>query len=451
MRRKSGCPLSTAALFALALAATLAAPARAGDLLQGPKLVVSGPIGAIAQGSSVAISPDGGTVIVGAPWAESLKGAAWTFARSGGAWIQGGELVGTGENGQPLLGHSVAISDEGTAVVGGPSDRSDSVTLTGAAWVFTRSGGMWTQQGPKLVGSASVQDAGQGFSVAISADGNTVLVGAPNDGGAPTPQGAVWVFTRSAGVWTQQGLKLGGQDRVGNARQGYSVALSADGNTALFGGDEDDSSTGAAWVFVRTAGIWSQQGPKLVGTGAVGGAGQGASVALSPDGNTAIVGGPYDNANVGAAWVFTRSNGTWTQQGEKLVGTVGSGQSDQGWSVALSSQGATALVGGIGDHTFTGAVWVFERAGAGWAQKGGKLLGLGEVGEGRLGQSVALSRDGTAAIVGGLYDDANIGASWIFMRLCSRGDVNGDGVVDISDVFYFINFLFAGGPAPRCF
>src|SRR5439155_938 len=84
-----------------------------------------------------------------------------------------------------------------------------------------------------------------------------------------------------------------------------SVALSADGNTAIVGGRSDNSSAGATWVFTRSGGVWSQQGSKLVGTGAVGSlVFQGYSVALSADGNTAIVGGIADNSSAGAAWVY---------------------------------------------------------------------------------------------------------------------------------------------------
>ena len=126
--------------------------------------------------------------------------------------------------------------------------------------------------------------------------------------------GAAWVFTRSGGVWTQQGNKLVGTVAVGAAVQGCSVALSADGNTAIVGGPWDDpvgrlSRAGAVWAFTRSGGLWTQQGNKLVGTGAVGGASQGDSVALSADGNTAIVGGSKENEGSGAAWVFTRSDG----------------------------------------------------------------------------------------------------------------------------------------------
>jgi hypothetical protein len=197
--------------------------------------------------------------------------------------------------------------------------------------------------GNKLVGTGAVGVANQGRSAALSADGNTALVGGHGDNSGA---GAAWVYTRSNGVWAQQGNKLVGTGAVGVASQGRSAALSADGNTALVGGPSDNSGTGATWVFTRSNGVWTQQGNKLVGTGA---ARQGSSVALSADGNTALVGGPFDNWSAGATWVFTRSNGVWTQQGNKLVGTGAVGAAEQGTSVALSADGNTALVGGPPD------------------------------------------------------------------------------------------------------
>src|ERR1035437_10300978 len=144
----------------------------------------------------------------------------------------------------------------------------------------------------------------------------------------------------------QQGLKLVGTGAVGGAWQGVSVSLSADGNTAIVGGFYDNSTAGAAWVWTRSGGVWTQQGTKLVGSGATGNAYQGWSVSLSADGNTAIVGGLADNSNLGAAWVWTRSAGVWTQQGAKLVGSGAVGSAYQGQSVSLSGDGNTAIVGG---------------------------------------------------------------------------------------------------------
>src|SRR6516162_3716969 len=226
----------------------------------------------------------------------------------------------------------------------------------------------------KLVGTGAVGPTEQGWSVAMSADGKTAIVGGIVDNGLA---GAAWVYTRSNGGWNQQGSKLVGAAAVGQGGQGVSVALSADGGTAVVGGPYDNRNTGAAWVYTRSGGIWTQQGGKLVGTGAAGSAGQGGSVALSADGTVAIVGGPHDNSFTGAAWVSSRSSGIWSQQGSKLVGTGAVGNADQGWSVALSADGNTALVGGIGDDLSTGAAWVFTRNGGVWTQQGNKLVGAG--------------------------------------------------------------------------
>ena len=154
------------------------------------------------------------------------------------------------------------------------------------------------------------------------------------------------MFTRSGSTWTQQGPKLTATDEQGRFRRfGYSVALSGDGNTALIGGPDDKTNVGAAWVFTRSGSTWTQQGPKLTATDESGQGSFGGSVALSGDGNTALIGGPDDKTNVGAAWVFTRSGSTWTQQGPKLTASDGEGPGFFGDSVALSADGDTALIG----------------------------------------------------------------------------------------------------------
>ena len=270
---------------------------------------------------------------------------------------QGSKLVGTGALGGAQQGTAISLSSDGnTAVVGGSSDNSGA----GAAWVYTCSRGVWSQQA-KLVGidAARPSNEEQGFSVSLSADGNTAIVGAP---GGNLNVGAAWVYTRSDGVWTQHGPKLVGTGALGDAKQGISVSLSGDGNTAIVGGTFDDGALGAAWVYKRSSGVWSQQA-KLVGTGVIGVAKQGQSVSLSCDGNTAIVGGLAGDA----AWVFTRWNGVWSQQGPKLVGTGAIGSAQQGSSVSLSGDGNTAVVGGVSDNGGLGATWVFARSGGIWS------------------------------------------------------------------------------------
>src|SRR5262245_748280 len=413
-----GSSTSTASWETLAICAALllsTGPAPAQFAQQGPKLVGSGSVGTANQGRSVARCADGNTGIVGGGSVNGGAGAAWVFTRSGGAWMQQGpKLFGSGTVGTApaMQGTSVALSADGnTAIVGGVGDNG----FIGAAWVFTRSGGVWTQEGPKLVGGGVGGGfANQGASVALSGDGNTAIVGGNNDNGFV---GAAWVFTRSGGVWTQQGPKLVGTGGVGSfIFQGDSVALSDDGNTAMVGGSADSSNRGAAWVFTRSGGVWTQQGAKLIGSGAVGGAQQGLSVALSDDGNTAVLGGPGDNGGIGATWAFTRNGGVWTQQGAKLIGSGAAGAAAQGFAVALSGDGNAAIVGGRNDNINLGAAWVVTRSGGVWTQQGAKLVGSAAAGAVAQALSAALSADGNTAIVGGNADNANVGAAWVFVQ-----------------------------------
>jgi hypothetical protein len=170
--------------------------------------------------------------------------------------------------------------------------------------------------------------------------------------------------TPAPAQWAQQWLPIStGQPGTGR------VALSADGNTALVG------DIGAPWVFSRAFytyfGYVYQQGPQLVGTGN----GTSYAMALSADGNVAIVGTPDDSASTGAAWLFIRSGNTWTLL-QKLVGSGGNA-AGQGRSVALSADGSTAIVGA----TTSPSAWVFVRTqtmfGYIWAQQGQKLVGSG--------------------------------------------------------------------------
>jgi uncharacterized protein (TIGR03437 family) len=417
---------SLSIIFAFVLVSTTVIAADSGIQYsqQGPKLVGNDLAGAVEQGVAVALSADGNTAIVGGYSDSNSIGAAWVYTRSGGAWNQqGSKLVG-----YPVLGGisyqgiQVALSGDGnTAIVGGDGDNGG----VGAAWVFTRSGNTWAQQA-KLIGTGAIGNAAQGFRVALSFDGNTALVGGHPDNNFI---GAAWVFSRSASSWTQQ-AKLVGTGGIGQSRQGWSLALSADGNTAILGGAFDDDKSGAVWIFTRSGGVWTQQGNRLIGTGASGQGMQGWSVALSADGNTAAVQGGADAGNLGAMWIFTRSNGLWTQQGDKLVGSQRLGpipSTHLGQSVALSADGNLAVMGEDVDNNGVGATWVFRRTAGVWTQVGDKLVGTGTVGAAWQGYAVGLSADGNTLIEGGPTDNNRIGAAWIFSanpQVPSAGVVN---------------------------
>ena len=419
-----------AALFALLLLLGAAIPeglasSSAPLFQQGTKLTGGEESGEGRFGRSVAVSADGDTALVGGPRDSSEAGAVWVFTRSGSTWTQQAKLTGGEESGAGHFGRGVALSADGnTALIGAPNGGGG-----GAAWVFTRSGSTWTQQA-KLTGAGESGNGWFGQSVALSANGDTALIGGYVD---HSDTGAAWVFERSgagaSATWEQQGAKLtGGEEESGVGEFGWSVALSAEGDTALIGGRKDEGGVGAAWVFTRTgsgAGAsWAQQGAKLTGGEEESGVGElGQSVALSAEGDTALIGGYHDDSGDGAAWVFTRTGSgagaSWAQQGAKLTGAGEAGRGYFGDAVALTPDGATALIGGVKDNEQRGAAWLFTRSGSGagasWAQQGEKLTGgEEESGKGEFGWSVALSGDGDTALVGGIGDSNWAGAVWIF-------------------------------------
>jgi hypothetical protein len=330
---------------------------------------------------------------------------------------QGGKLTPSGGIGTGLFGMAVALSADGnTALIGAPTDNGS----LGAAYVLTRSGSTWTQQAKLTAAGASEAGAGQfGMSVALSDDGNTALIGGPADA---TNSGAVWVFVRSGSTWAWQVKLGGGSGQAGpTARFGGSVALSADGNTALIGAPYDNNVTqyGAAWVFTRSGVTWTQQSSKLVSSFVGNGFRSGFSVALSADGNTALLGcDPLASGGQGDA--FRRSGSIWTYEATLVDNTYTGGAG----LVALSADGNTALEG----------PWVFTRSGTTWTQ-GQKLVASDRIGSGgSLGKGADLSADGTMALVGDPADNTNVGAAWVFTRSGSTWTQLGSKLTGASEI-----------------
>jgi hypothetical protein len=395
----------------------------------------NGPGTAGGFGTAMALSEDGTIAVMGSPH-EFIGGAARIFTREGSVWEETQHLYSPGGKTGGRFGEGVAISADGdTVLVGQPYNGGTPPNGVGKAWVYTRSGSEWVQEEMPLTAS---DEAGWGFfgdSVALSANGDVAAIGGVGDEGDEGEEGeelrgAVWIFTRSEGGWTQQGSKLTGGEEIPTKTGeepvgglfGNGVALSADGKTLLVGGPWDDKR-GAAWVFTSSGSEWTQQGPKLTGGEEESGdAGFGGNVALSSDGDTALIGGPGDDEGAGAAWVFTRSGGEWAQQGPKLTGgEEESGEAGFGSGIALSGDGDVALVGGPEDEESWGAAWEFDRSGSEWTRLAPKLTG-GEEEEtsgeftgfrgGAFGEGVAISADGSTALVGAPIDHLFNGAIW---------------------------------------
>jgi hypothetical protein len=390
-----------------------------------------------AFGTSIAISGDGYTAIAGAPRND---GAVFAFARTGASWgRQGPQLIGRKEgkreteelcDEEPALevkgcgfGASVALSEDGnTALVGSPVETAPCPTAAeparecfeqGAVSVYVRVSGAWVRQALLNGGEEESSGGRFGRAVALSADGNTALVGAPADGSSA---GAAWIFTRSGATWTQQGAKLLPSNETGSGRFGYAVALSADGSTALIGAPANNSFTGAAWSFTRSGSSWAQGQTFTAGEGEVGEAHFGGSVALSSNASLALVGGYGDSAERGAAWSFAHSGAGWGPP-EKLIGAVEHGAGQFGFSVSLSGDGSTALIGGPGDRTENGGAWVFSRSGGAWLPEVQKIAGgSDQLAKARFGTSVALSANASQALIGGPREADGSGAMWAFTQ-----------------------------------
>src|SRR5579875_695667 len=421
-------------------------PVTIDPLVQQQKLTAGDAAANANFGWSVAVSGDGNTALVGAyranPSGLVAAGAAYVFVRSGTTWSQQQKLTASDAAAGDNFGLSVALSADGnTALVGAyKADLSSSLTDAGAAYVFVRSGTTWSQQ-QKLIASDAAANDNFGTSVALSADGNTALVGAYKADlpSSLTDAGATYVFVRSGTTWSQQ-QKLTASDAAANDNFGTSVALSADGNTALVGALNANTSRGAAYVFVRSGSVWSQQ-QKLTASDSVLFDNFGTSVALSADGNTALIGaynadlpGPTNpiRQNAGAAYVFVRSGSVWSQQ-QKLIAGDFAANDNFGMSVALNTDGHTALVGApnadLSSSFDAGAAYAFAGCPAGAALAARRAVDY----DGNLRADFALWRPSTGTwYIRGAVPQVQYVLPWGQSNdVPVRGDYSGDGCADL--------------------
>ncbi len=373
-------------------------------------------------GVSVAIS--GSTAVVGAychPYSTSSQscgpGAAYVFMESSGTWSKQAELKASDGKRGDGFGGSVAVS--GTTIVigafGHPADAHGHPG-PGAAYVFVQNGNVWSQQA-ELMASDGLEANGFGGSVAV--DGSTAVIGAQDHTvGSNQQEGAAYVFTEGNGTWSQQ-AELTSSD--GAAFNSFGVSVAVSGSTAVVGAWQHNVGSnqyqGAAYVFTESSGTWSQQAEL---TSSDGGAFDyfGGSVAVS--GSTAVVGALVhavgSNTGQGAAYVFTESGGTWSLQAE-LTASDGAAGDYLGYSVAVS--GSTVVVGApyheVGSHNYPGAAYVFVQNGTKWSQQGEVTASDGTSGD-SFGDSVAVS-DNTAVVAAYLHkvgSNSQQGSAYVF-------------------------------------
>ena len=450
-------------------------------------------------GVALAISRDGRTLVAGATHEDSAArgingnqkdetafeaGAVYVFAPSGSGWAQQAYIKASNAQAGDQFGFTVALSGDGTTLAvsanfedgGAPgvngNQSDESAPGAGAVYVFTRNGTAWTQQA-YLKASNIAEGDRFGYSLSLSDDGHTLAVGAIGEdsiatgvGGNQTDNsaeqaGAAYVFTRTGGSWSQQAY-LKASNTQGGDMFGFSVALSGDGNTlAVCGYDEDSSAegvggdesdnrsngSGAVYVMARTGGVWRHQAYVKASNTTTQGA-FGAAMAISGDGSTlAIASVDEDGLNpgvgavpwqadrkamdrtriaedsAGAVYVYTRSGATWTFQAYIKSSNIRANDTF-GTRLALSANGSVLAAGapqqpggGTGVNTAvadasapeSGAVYVFLRAGGRWRQDA--YIKAPDAAEYDLfGSAVALSANGRLLAAAAMGADGRDGA-----------------------------------------
>ena len=422
------------------------------------ELLASDPSQAAQFGRGVALSDDTTIALVGA---NQSGGFAYIFVDGREGWVEKMMISGLDTAPDDFFGDAVALSGDGTTVlVGAPGHQH--AEFNGAAYIFVRERSTWVQQmeltapddpDPPLAFGAT-------RGVALSNDGDTAAIGAWKDNDGAQWAGAVYVFERDPNTaeWSFQ-VKLIVSDPAEGAQFGQSVALSADGNILVGGAHQDDDAgpaSGSAYVFIRDpkTSQWTEQ-IKLTASDAEPIALFGFSVAIAADGDTILVGAIDDDeqgVGAGAAYVFVRDGNNWFEQA-KLTALDGSSIDAFGESVALSADGDRAVIGAVHATAGLGAAYLFTRNGSTWMQKSkfgvcdGQSLDL-------FGERVDISGDGQTALVGSRWRDIdflNQGAAYIYdldpdPDACA--DITGDGQVDVDDLLWL---LASWGPCTRSY
>jgi hypothetical protein len=373
-------------------------------------------------GKTVSMSADGNYAIVGSPEDDpsaSNTGSAYVFQRSGSTWSQVRKLTASDRQADDQFGTSVAVNSDGTYFIVGAKYEDTGGANAGAAYIFNRSGSTWTQQA-KIVANDDQGDDQFGHSVAIDPDGNYVVVGALFEDTGGSNAGAAYIFGRSGSTWTQR-YKLTASDAAAQDRYGDSVSIktNAFGTWIIVGSTYNNHSglttPGAAYVY-KWNGVSATEEAKLVASDATntGYDNFGISVSMSNDTTYAVVGAAqiFNGAvtYAGAAYVFTRSGSTWTQQA-KLGASDPQANDNFGKSVSINADGSKIIIGAETEDTGgsqAGAVYVFTRSGSTWTQEY-KLQSSEPQSPDYFGASVSISDDGTYYIVGAYREDGGAG------------------------------------------
>ena len=371
------------------------------------------------SGWAVSLSADGLTVAIGAPKnddgnaSDDNRGHVRIYSYSAGSWTKLGQDI-DGEAADDRSGRSVSLSADGRTVAIGTNRNDDgnaSDDNRGHVRIYSYSSSAWSQLGSDINGEAAGDESGH--SVSLSADGQTVAIGARfNDDGPGNSSGHVRIFSYISNSWTQLGSDIDGE--AADDQSGYSVSLSADGQTVAIGARYNDdgpgNSSGHVRIFSYISNSWTQLGSDIDGEAADDWSGY--SVSLSADGRTVAIGSNKNDAgnattdNRGHVRIYSYSSSAWSPLGSDIDGEASGDQS--GWSVSLSADGRTVAIGAIGNDgngSNSGHVRIYSYSSSTWSQL--RLDIEGEAADDLSGHSVSLSADGRTVAIGAIGNDGN--------------------------------------------
>ena len=375
-------------------------------------------------GSDIEVNSDATYAIIGADRDTQSGpynyGAAYVYTRSGSTWTEQAKLVASDTQLGDYFGYSVSISEDGMYAIAGAYQEDggagDPTSNAGAAYVYVRSGSSWSQQA-KLIPSNVGVNYSFGLSVSINGDGTYAFVGASN-AASVSGGGVVYVFTRSGSTWTEQ-IKLEASDAQSNDSFGWDVEVNSDATYAIIASRSAGTGmVGAAYIFTRSGSTWTEQ-TRLNPSIPYGyGAGQTSSVSMNSDCSTVVLGSNYHASSIsiyaGLAYIFIRSGSTWTEQAV-LEAPDGGSDDGFGWKVSMSSNGNYVAIsaygedGGVGNPTSNSGAAYVFERDGSTWSQQTKLTASDTQAGDRFGSGIGISGDASYIIVGANFEDGGAG------------------------------------------
>jgi Flp pilus assembly pilin Flp len=362
---------------------------------------IDGEVKGDKSGYAVSLSRDGITVAIGAPHNDgngTSAGHVRIYKNVSGTWTQVGSAI-DGEAAGDMSGVSVSLCSDGNTVAIGANNNGGNGSYSGNVRIYKNTSGTWTQVGSDIDGEAAHDYFG--YSVSLSSDGSTVAIGAVGNYGNGSRSGHVRIYKNINSTWTQIGLDIDGEEE--NDYSGWAVSLSSDGSIVAigaYGNDGNGSTSGHVRIYKNVSGTWTQVGSDIDGEAASDRSGW--SVSLSSDGSTVAIGANNNGGNgsySGHVIIYKNTSGTWTQVGSDIDGEAAWDES--GWSVSLSSDGGTVAIGAYGNEgngIHAGHVRIYKNISGTWTQVGSDIDG--EAAGDFSGFSVSLSSDGSIVAIG---------------------------------------------------